>query len=140
MPGLQAANQTVKKLDITEVLGLAGSRMKFQVISAATKTLTYDECGQIFYMTYAGATTVTLPANTYAVKGRWFLFINTVDQAHVYAAATADSLIADGDLEADSVTFSTSSHKAGSMLLIIGTGSKWAAINMSVGCTMTVNT
>ena len=137
---LMDGNKIFDKVGITGLLNLKGSKLAWREISASTKTLTYDEAGLLYYVTYAGTCAITLPANTLALKGRWFLILQTVDQTLSVAAATVDTLIADGDIAADSVAFSTSSHKAGGLFLVIGTGAAWAVVNMSVGCTMTVTT
>lgn len=137
----QGAHQLLEKLKVTGQISTAGAKIgDIEFISGASKTLVAGDSGKIFMCNYAGTMTVTLPANSAAHRGRFFILINLVNQTLNVAAATADTLITDGDTEADSVEFSTTSHKIGGCLLVIGNGSYWVAINLSGGVTMTVNT
>lgn len=139
----QGPKSILPKLKLTGPLDLGeGSISVLPVqttIAAATKTFVSGDCGKWWTYSYAGTGTLTLPANTQAKKGRFLIITNLVDQTLSIAAATADTLITNGDLQADSVSFETSSHKIGGTVLIFGTGSYWCAVNLS-DCTMTVTT
>lgn len=78
----------------------------------------------------------TLPANG-APAGSWFDVILLTNKTVTISSATADTLITDGDTAADSVAYSTSSHKIGSHVRFISNGSYWIAVNIG-GTTMTV--
>jgi len=110
--------------------------------SAYTVNPAVDGGGTLFVAKGSGSLTFTLPAPTEALLGEFYDFLNAVDQDMVIATATADTLVTDGDLAADSVSFATSSHKIGGkarLQCIPGatSGYRWAATNAS-GCTMTV--
>lgn len=89
-----------------------------------------------------GSVTFTLPAT--ATAGLRYEFCSMADQNMVIASGTADSIITDGDLAADSVTYSTASHKIGGRCIVEGLGGastgKWLLTNIAVGCTGTVAT
>lgn len=112
-------------------------------VRAANYTVTYQDNGKLFITTGAtGAVTFTLPANPY--KGLIYDFVAGADQNLIVAAATADTIVTDGDLAADSVQFSTASHIIGSRVRLEGLGGtgangRWLATNLG-STTMTVNT
>jgi len=115
-------------------------RMATKTISADSYTCSIADYGKTLYFTYAGAVTVTLPGNG-APAGSWFRCVNANSDttAPTYAAATADTLIAPNDAQADSVTFATG-HRIGSCVRFQSNGSYWVAVNESTGCTMTITT
>lgn len=88
------------------------SRGKTIVKSAmADLTLVAGDNGATIMCTYAGASTINLPA---IAPGLEFEFINLVDQNMVIAtASSADNIIGLGDIGADTATFSTMSEKLG---------------------------
>lgn len=138
---IQAAKQLISKLRVTGLLDLSEGSLELNVnlITTQTKTFVEADLGKIWLASYAGTSTFTLPANTSAAAGKFLIIGQTVDQGLVVVAATADTLLTDGDLQADSVEFSTSSHKIGSLCLILGMGGNWAAYSLG-HTTMTINT
>jgi hypothetical protein len=136
----QAAKQYLKGLKVDGLIDLTGGKIElnYNLITTQTKTFVAADCGKIWLASYAGASTFTLPANTSAKAGRILIIGQTVAQDLTIVAATADTLLTDGDLQADSVAFSTGSHQIGSLALILGIGGSWIAFNLS-GTTMTVN-
>lgn len=117
-------------------------------LTVTMTTTTYPNGTQLVFTTGTGATAFTLPA---PVAGLRYKFTNGIDQNMQILAPTADTLITDGDLAADSVIFSTASHKIGSEVELMtfydsgaagGTtvaGYKWWAFNRG-STTMTVQT
>jgi hypothetical protein len=90
----------------------------------------------------SGAVIFTLP--TTATAGLRYEFCAMADQTMTITSGTADSIITDGDLAADSVAYSTASHKIGGRCIVEGLGGastgKWLLTNIAVGCTGTVAT
>lgn len=78
----------------------------------------------------SGAVTITVPTATEALVGNWFEVFVTDDQSVTVATATTDTLIVDGDQAADSIAWSTSSHKMGNSARFIcvnsSGGYRWA--------------
>lgn len=109
--------------------------------TTATRTITSADYGKLIVCSYAGATTVTLPAAGTGTIGATFLLTQTVDQNLILmGSATANNnvLIADGVATSDKVSFETASHKIGAMMRVTGvSATKWLVTNAS-GCTMTV--
>jgi hypothetical protein len=109
--------------------------------SASTATsVTFDSTyyGKTFLWSPSGTAAGTLPANG-AAAGSWFEVLILTDNTVTISAATADTLIVDGDTQADSVAFSTASHKIGSAVMFVSNGSFWIAINLG-STTMTIAT
>jgi hypothetical protein len=107
--------------------------------TTATRVCTSADYGKIILLSYAGAVTVTLPANGAAAGSCIdFLIIGADTCAPTISAATADTLIVVGDAQADSVTFG-SGHRIGAYVRFISTGTYWVAINVG-STTMTVAT
>lgn len=134
-PVLGAATGTSLALTSTLVAPIGGG-----VIANATTPLTYDSTyyGKTHFWSPAGTATATLPANG-AAAGSWFDVVLLTNQTITISAATADTLITVNDTTADSVAFSTTNSKTGSMVRFISNGTVWIAVN--VGSTaMTVNT
>lgn len=92
--------------------------------------------GTTFIATAAAVFTLPAPADK---TGATYTFVNAADATMGVKTATADTLITDGDLTADSVEFSTAGHKIGGRVQLWCDGTSWYAFNAS-GCTMTVNT
>jgi len=110
--------------------------------ASTSNSLTFDSTyyGKILLWSPTGAATATLPANTEPV-GSWFEVHVLTNQNTTISAATVDTLIATGDLTADSVAFTTANQKIGAVYRFIkATSGSWKATNMSVGCTMTIAT
>ena len=110
------------------------------VVSAAdatATTVTNDDSGTIFISKATNAHTYTLPTTSEG-KGKFFIFVKAYDANMVISSAgSADDIIAEGDTGADTVTYSTSSHKIGSACLVFGDGTNWFSINIG-GTTATV--
>jgi hypothetical protein len=108
--------------------------------TTAARAVTSADYGKIIACSYAGATTITLPAPSSSTIGATFFVAQTVDQTLTIIGATADNnaIIADGVLTADQVAFSTASHKIGAMARVTGiSATKWLITNAS-SCAMTV--
>ena len=107
--------------------------------STNARTIDSGDYGKTIFFTYAGTVAVTLPANGAAI-GSWFICVNAnSDTTAPTFTASADTLIAPNDAQADSVTFATG-HRIGSCVKFISNGSYWVVINLSTACTMTVTT
>jgi hypothetical protein len=102
--------------------GVLGMR---QVTKAASYTVTAADNGT-FFMASAAAV-FTLPT---LAAGLHFYFYNLADADMGVASAAGDDIVTDGDASADSVTFSTSSHKIGGGVLVFANdaGTKWLTI------------
>lgn len=100
-----------------------------------------EPCGTTFTTRGAGAAVnFTLPAPKPQSAGLWYEFLNLVDQNMTVTAGTADTLIVDGDLTADSLAVSTASHKIGAVIRVFCDGTAWIANGQNVGATFTVAT
>ena len=96
------------------------------VAKTASYTVTTDDSGTVFTTTGAtGAVVFTLPAVATASAGCFYIFVNTVDQDMTVTSGTADKLVYDGDAAADSLAFSTASHKIGGAVLVVCDGANW---------------
>ena len=122
-------------------------RLKRRVVvktAAYTVNPAVDSGGTLFVAQGSASLTFTLPSPVAGLLGEYYDFLNVVDQDMVVATPTADTLVTDGDLAADSVSFATSSHKIGGQVRVTcvpgaSSGYRWAATNLS-GCTLTVTT
>lgn len=105
--------------------------------TATDVTVVAADNGDLFIAT--AAATFTLPTKAHGLS---FEFLQTADANMIIASAgSADDIIADGDAGADTLTFSTSSHKIGSRCRVscvyVGANLKWIAENLG-GTAMTV--
>lgn len=91
---------------------------------AAAYSILATDTGKVFVVT--AAATLTLPANSAALKGCWVKVIIGADVS-VTIAATAGELVAFNDVAANSIAFSTSGEKAGNAVDFISDGTKWYA-------------
>lgn len=113
------------------------------VTSVVDLTLVAKDSGTIYVTTAATEAEVvfTLPA---IADGPWFfMFVNTADVSLKVSAASADTLIAFNDLEADSVSFETSSEKIAGGFIAICDGTSVIAVPLGAGGhvqTLTVST
>lgn len=99
------------------------------VAKAADYTVTAADHGTLFTAT-TGAVTFTLPT---LAAGLHFMFYNLVDASmSIVSAGSADDIVTDGDLSADSVTFSTASHKIGGGVMVVANAdaTKWLTFFM----------
>lgn len=104
---------------------------------AADYTVTAADTGSLFITT--AAANYTLPTKA---AGLAFEFLQTADaNMAILSAGSADDIIVDGDAGADSVTYSTASHKIGSRILVqcvnVGGALKWITSNLG-GTTQTI--
>jgi hypothetical protein len=107
--------------------------------SDSSYAITSADYGKVLATSYAGEQFITLPAPGTATIGVHFWVTNLVDQTLWILPAAANTIISDGTITSDKVSFATGSHKIGARALIIGiSATKWLIINESVGCTMTV--
>ena len=91
--------------------------------ATGTKALTAAQTNCVLYCTYAsGATTVTIPDPSAATIGVIYYVIQTANQNLVLTATSANSnsIVCDGVATSDNVTISTSSHKIGAGMIVIG--------------------
>lgn len=115
---------------------LGGSRRV--ITKAADYTVVAGDSGTLFVAT--AAVNFTLPTKA---NGLAFEFVQTADaNMAILSAGSADDIIVDGDAGADSVTFSTSSHKIGSRIRVecvytAASTLKWIVANVG-GTTMTI--
>lgn len=107
------------------------------VSKAANYTiLTTDESGTVFIATAAAVFTLPAPSG---MTGAEYTFINKGDTAMGVKTATADTLITDGDLTADSVTVQTAAHMIGGRLDAFCDGTSWYVFKAS-DCAVTIVT
>jgi hypothetical protein len=140
----QAANQWIKKLRLDELLDMSqnyasGPKILLRVqTKTADYTVTYADSGT-FFTTHGdtGAIVFTLPA--LPKKGVFFLFFQSVDQNMSVNSTSADQIKAYNDLDADGVTFITTSQKIAACTLIFGDGNFWNAVTLGAH-TLTVTT
>ncbi|MCK5847617.1 MAG: hypothetical protein KAH01_00295 [Caldisericia bacterium] len=102
--------------------------MPFKV-NTATKIVSYtvkaSESGTFFNNRGTTATVVfTLPA---MASGLNYHFYAAADRALTVTSGTADKMIADNDVEADSLSLSTGSEIMGGCIVVTCDGTKWMA-------------
>ncbi len=117
-------------------VALAGDLHLSEVAKAGpTYTVVAADAGTLFVA--GGACNFTLP--TIAAGLGPFEFLNAADADMVITSAAGDDILADGNAAADTVTFSTSSHKIGSRARIRANaaGTLWLFENLG-GTTATV--
>ena len=129
-------------LDVAGATTLAGAlcpkKIAWEAITETPIVFGASDYGLRAVVTISGPATATLPANG-APAGSWFEVILCSDSSLTISAATADTLITNGDLTADSVAFSTTAHKIGSHVLFFSNGTYWIVINLG-DTTMTIGT
>lgn len=92
--------------------------------AGATRTITQDDFGKIITNS-GGALTATLPTASPAFRGAWVKFYQVAAGDLVIDCATADTIIADNDAAADSVTFGLDTFEIGTGVTMVCNGSKW---------------
>lgn len=139
----------VKQMIKLGLLDFAGGAKRRVVVKTADYTIvagtktdgTGDPGNTVFTNRGAvGAVTFTLPDVTADMKGLSYEFFGIADQNYTIATTTADTLLVTGDVAADSLAVSTSSHKIGSHVRVICDGTAWIAYGDSSGDTFTVAT
>lgn len=90
---------------------------------AANYTVDKEDTGCVLVAT--AAITITLPTPDATWEGAFVEVVNGADNTLTVATQTTDTLVADGDLAADSVAWSTASHKIGNGGRFFCHGSKW---------------
>lgn len=113
--------------DDTRGSGLGVPYMR-ELTKAADYTVTAADNGTLFNAT-TGAVVFTLPT---LAAGLHFTFYNEVDATMTITSAAGNDIIADGDVAASSVAFSTGSHKIGSCAKLVANqaGTKWRLFNL----------
>lgn len=89
----------------------------------ATETLTAAQANCVVLCTASGgATTITIPDPSASTVGVIYYIVQTANQDLILTAATANgnSIVCDGVATSDNVTISTSSHKIGAGMIVIG--------------------
>lgn len=107
-------------------------------VTGSTTVVAADN-NTLFQSNGSGAVTFTLPTPAVGLR---FRFLNCVDQNMIIASAgSSDDIIVDGDAGADSITYSTASHKIGSHCEVFcayfGANLRWFVANLG-GTTMTI--
>lgn len=116
---------------------MPNSRVKVVKAKTADYTIKAGDFGAIFTNEGAtGAVTFTLPAAASTTVGSWVEVFVVADQNVTVATATTDTLAVDGDAAADSIAWSTSSHKIGNGATFINSGSVWMC-KLNVAATTT---
>lgn len=88
-----------------------------------TETLTWSQSGKVIVATKSdGATTISLPDPAAGAVGAIYYILQTADQNLVLNCATGDSnaFVCDGVATSDAITISTSDHKIGAGMIVIG--------------------
>lgn len=103
-------------------------------------TVVAADSGTLFVVTGGSGVTFTLPTPAVGLRYRFF---NTVDQNMAIASAGSnDDIICDGDAGADSVTYSTASHKIGAhaelFCVYVGSNLRWVHATLGGGTTQTI--
>lgn len=113
-----------------------------ETAKTADYTVVAADAGTLFTTTgAAGAVNFTLPALAAGLGP--FGFLNTVDQNLTVTSAAGDDIVTDGDAAADSVAFSTASHKIGGFVKfwVNAAGTKWYMESLGPpACVITVAT
>lgn len=112
-------------------------------------TLTFPGYGGAFITNRGatGAVTITLPASSDILAGSYCDVYVTDNQSVTVATTTTDTLIVDGDAAADSIAWSTSSHKIGNGARFVCIGAAtagsvggWACVLFPAATTTTIAT
>lgn len=120
-------NQTVainsSSWDITSAGIFSGMLRNVLTDNTGTKALAATDANCVLLCSYgSGATTVTIPDPSASTVGVIFYVVQTANQNLVVTCTTANSngIVCDGVATTDNVTISTSSHKIGGGMIIIG--------------------
>ena len=125
---------------------MAGTRLpsvrRELITTTVSITLSADDLGKTVCNVGASDTvTVTLPAPATCTPGGDILVLSCADQTLTVTSGTADTLITLNDIAADSVSFGTSSEKAGGGFLFTCVGALWhCAPHITEAQTITVVT
>lgn len=115
-PGLDSYNRIPKLSDTKRI-----------ITKAANYTCLPEESGSVY--TQTAAVVFTLP-NAVSYPGWHAWFVNKADADMTITSDPADKLVADGDAAADSVAFSTSSHKIGGVVHVCSDGANWLILSV----------
>lgn len=112
--------------------GVATLNYRIKNIIANTdgaETLTAGDSGALVTASKSdGATTITIPDPSSATVGVIYYILQTADQNLVLTCETADNnaIVCDGVATSDNVTISTSAHKIGAGMVVMGiSATKW---------------
>ena len=105
------------------VTGVATTNLRFGTVVVNTdesETLTAAQSGAI--VTFDGAGTATIPDPSAATIGVIYYLLQTADANLIVTCTTADNnaFVCNGVATSDNVTISTSSHKIGAGMIVIG--------------------
>jgi len=107
----------------------------------ASRTISATDYGKVILCSFAGVTTVNLPAATTATIGAEFFLAQTVDQALRLVGGPIENnnaLIADGVLTSDMVSFETLNRKVGAMMRVMGVSATQWLVTSACSNPMTV--
>ena len=135
----------VKLFQTLGILGTTGGIVQRRRVVAKTADYTVvaaDVIDQVYFTTRgaAGAVNFTLPVVNPAWAGLSVTYKNAVDQNMTVTGNPADTIIVDGDTQADSLAASTASHKIGAEIEAFCDGTSWFVSGKNVGVTYTVAT
>lgn len=104
------------------------TQRRIALTAATTIVFPFHAPGTLFTNRGAsGSVTATLPTANAALTGVWYEFAVHADQSFIVAAASANTLVAPGDVAADNVGFQISSKKIGRRLRVSCDGTQWFA-------------
>lgn len=94
--------------------------------TGTTLAPTAAQSGTRFIVSNAGAVAVTLPA---VAEGLVYEFVRTANEEIVVSSTAGDDMVVGNDVEADSVTFTTTGQQIGCVIrvegILVGTTPKW---------------
>lgn len=127
---VQVNSASVFNVDTTGMVNATYMRIPTVVANTdGTETLTAAQSGAFVTASKSdGATTITIPDPGAATIGVYYRILQMADQDLVVTCATANSngIVCDGVATTDNVTISTSSHKIGAGMYILGiSATKW---------------
>lgn len=113
------------EVDLEDRTIRSGTKLNIKTIAAAY-TVTGEDSGSVIVARTAASCTVTLPSAA-ASKGMHVVVVNAADQTLIIASV-ANEMITFNDLDADAITFSTSSELIGSAVWMICDGTSWLGL------------
>jgi len=91
------------------------------ITKAASYSCLVEESGAVFTMTAVASFTLPAVADSTGVE---YWFFNKAD-ANMTIVAPTGTLVADGDVSANTIVFSTASHKIGAAVYVVCDGTNW---------------
>lgn len=115
-----------------------GQSPNAESLTAATKTVTSDESGTVFFFNRAGGVAVTLPAPALGLRYKFIIATNFTSDGSIATNGGADIIIGgvnelevdtgdDGpsDLNADTITFNNAADTVGDYVELVSDGTSW---------------